>query len=506
MKQLYILLGLCLALVAQTAGQEVRVDPLPPTFTPTLSPDWGTDIAISNREPLGRPSGAGRSNGTGFVAIPDTGIQANRAMVVYKTTNFGQTWTSFASVLPAFVIHKTKMVRLGNDSIVVFFQSGGIVRYWNVETLVIRQIDTTNVRDFDVAASGAGGLYFFYDQGQNNNIRRSASADGGATWTQNALVTGAGAFPRVFMNSRTPTDTLILNYYGPVRVDTNRSIIRLARYREVAAGNLASAGFIDIDTDSAFVRSEFGAVKVGNRIWVFSVRGNQGAIDIRARVSTDAGVTYGTAFTVAGSTGFDEYWFDAQNFVFGSSGVDLVYYADSLAATSNNVTDKIMYSFANATTPTTFAAPVRISEHYPGWSLRNYPPTLIEFHDPTGEVGILWIGNDAGQWKVYYDRINAPSVGVVPSAMFPGSYNLSQNYPNPFNPTTKIAFAIPENQFVTLKVYDILGREVRTLVAEQFARGTYRVELDATGLASGVYLYQLRAGSFLDTKKFTVLK
>jgi hypothetical protein len=76
----------------------------------------------------------------------------------------------------------------------------------------------------------------------------------------------------------------------------------------------------------------------------------------------------------------------------------------------------------------------------------------------------------------------------------PTSFTLSQNYPNPFNPVTSIQFSVSSNQWVSLKVYDVLGNEVATLVDEKKPAGSYRVSFDAKGLASGVYFYRLQAG------------
>jgi len=93
----------------------------------------------------------------------------------------------------------------------------------------------------------------------------------------------------------------------------------------------------------------------------------------------------------------------------------------------------------------------------------------------------------------------------------PVKYELEQNYPNPFNPSTTIKYSIPSvethgHASVQLKVYDILGREVATLVNQQQKPGYYEVEFDASNLTSGVYLYRIRAGEFLDTKKMILIK
>ncbi|MBZ0199123.1 MAG: T9SS type A sorting domain-containing protein, partial [Ignavibacteriaceae bacterium] len=86
------------------------------------------------------------------------------------------------------------------------------------------------------------------------------------------------------------------------------------------------------------------------------------------------------------------------------------------------------------------------------------------------------------------------------------TYAISQNYPNPFNPTTTIRYAIPQDGLVTLKVYDILGKEVKTLVNEYKTKGRYEVTFDANNLASGLYIYEITSGSFKTSKKMTLIK
>jgi hypothetical protein len=88
----------------------------------------------------------------------------------------------------------------------------------------------------------------------------------------------------------------------------------------------------------------------------------------------------------------------------------------------------------------------------------------------------------------------------------PAAFSLSQNYPNPFNPTTMIQYSVPKSGLVTLKVYNMLGQEVATLVNQQQQAGNYNVNFNATRLASGVYMYRIQSGSFSSTKKMTYLK
>ena len=88
----------------------------------------------------------------------------------------------------------------------------------------------------------------------------------------------------------------------------------------------------------------------------------------------------------------------------------------------------------------------------------------------------------------------------------PSDYSLGQNYPNPFNSSSDIRYQISDIRHVRLTVYDLLGREVAVLVDEKKAPGTYEVRFDASGLASGVYLYRLTAGSFVQTRKMLLLQ
>jgi hypothetical protein len=92
------------------------------------------------------------------------------------------------------------------------------------------------------------------------------------------------------------------------------------------------------------------------------------------------------------------------------------------------------------------------------------------------------------------------------SGRTPREFSLGQNHPNPFNPTTRIVYGVKNQEFVELKVYDVLGREVSTLVNEQKAPGTYVAAFSAGGLSSGLYFYKIRAGSFVAVRKMVILK
>jgi len=95
---------------------------------------------------------------------------------------------------------------------------------------------------------------------------------------------------------------------------------------------------------------------------------------------------------------------------------------------------------------------------------------------------------------------------IVEIEFSPENYSLSQNYPNPFNPSTSISFTIIKSTFVTLKIFNILGNEITTLVNQVMPGGKHKIKFDANNLPSGVYLYTLKAGDFVDTKKMLLMK
>lgn len=112
--------------------------------------------------------------------------------------------------------------------------------------------------------------------------------------------------------------------------------------------------------------------------------------------------------------------------------------------------------------------------------------------------------NGSGIWRRPLSQVVTGTEDETNSQ--PKEFFLIQNYPNPFNPSTTIQFQVPNSSFVNLKVYDILGREIVTLINEEKPAGKYEVKFNATGLSSGVYFDKLQAGSFIEMKKMVLLK
>ncbi|MCL4278909.1 MAG: T9SS type A sorting domain-containing protein [Ignavibacteriaceae bacterium] len=119
---------------------------------------------------------------------------------------------------------------------------------------------------------------------------------------------------------------------------------------------------------------------------------------------------------------------------------------------------------------------------------------------------------DPGNWILKNNTI----ITEVENISQPFSYGLEQNYPNPFNPSTTIEFSIPQNGFVTIKVFNVLGKEIATLINEQVMAGKHKIDFNATGLSSGVYFYKLlvsdlqskdgKMENFAETRKMILLR
>jgi hypothetical protein len=119
-----------------------------------------------------------------------------------------------------------------------------------------------------------------------------------------------------------------------------------------------------------------------------------------------------------------------------------------------------------------------------------------------GVTGDGWYVDDI----VITSYCSSPFVGIAQNNNTPGVFSLEQNYPNPFNPVTQIKYSIANDEFVKIKVFDVLGREVAVLVNENQKAGSYSTEFDGSNFASGLYLYKIQAGSFTDVKKMILIK
>jgi hypothetical protein len=207
---------------------------------------------------------------------------------------------------------------------------------------------------------------------------------------------------------------------------------------------------------------------------------------------------------------FKLYWMDEYIFAGTSNGV----YRGNADGTGWQKTDIVQFPGRNIVAITSLGNRLFAGLQYRGehfiFSTDDYGATWdIRAHEFASLVdmivshGRMWTARLDGLWSIevgYWTGIDDPE------EFRPGTASLAQNYPNPFNPVSTISYRLSEQSHVTLTVFDLLGKEVATLVTADQQPGSYEVTFDGSGFASGVYLYRLQAGSFQQTKRFVLAK
>jgi len=283
---------------------------------------------------------------------------------------------------------------------------------------------------------------------------------------------------------------------------------------DIVSGAFNGQVFLYINNNGTFSQNTnmFSSIDVGHSsIPSFADLDNDGDLDLLVGAETGSSVKY---FTNDGNNNFEE-----NTTMF--SGVDFPDYGRPVLADVDNDNDfdlvigdgwgKVYFyrNDGNETSPVW----VRNDNLFEGIESKQH--THPGFADLDGDTRKdMIIGEYDGNFTFYKNLFSPTSVEEKNTTTFPHDFYLSQNYPNPFNPSTTISFAIPSSSFdfaqdgihVSLKVYDILGREVATLVNENKPSGVYNVKYIMNNISSGIYFYTLKAGSFSETKKMLLLR
>lgn len=238
--------------------------------------------------------------------------------------------------------------------------------------------------------------------------------------------------------------------------------------------------------------------------------GDSTFFNILRTYSYDPSVAYGNAVTE-----------DFQAIAENVSGLDLNYFFQQWIYGVNYPTYSVVWS-KNSLGGNLYDLALKITQSSNSNPSFFTMPIQIKVNSSTGDTIITVFNNaqvqnfnitvanepisitvDPNNWIL--KTINSVVVGIE-DEMQPQTFSLEQNYPNPFNPVTKIKFTLASNEYTTLKVYDIIGKEITTLVNNQMEKGHYEINFDASNLPSGVYFYTLNAGGYKETRKMILMR
>ena len=420
--------------------------------------------------------------------------------------NFSSAWTTGLAVLPDGATNASRVIPSGiiiNDTGYVYVMGGGsptninrcyntVTNAWTTKTALPIALATTNgttIKDSiyiigGYTAAGTSGAVYKYNPRTDAWVTKTPmpvttmTADMCIVPWRDSLIICVGGGTGLFATAST---TNAVRYYN-VYTDTWTT---LAGTYPVQMGMMAAT--IVGDTIFTFGGYDFAGTTVGTSYRGIITAGNP----ISITWSTIAPLP--ATFNANGTS----YRSSAATIKSVNGGVLIVGGANALGA--YNGTAYIYNPCLNTYTTLTSAT---------GSAKSNMGARLYTFKD---SVVYLAAGyNAAGQTSIlkFAARCyNCIVTGITNNGnTIPETYSLKQNYPNPFNPVTKINYALPKNGFVSLKVYDVLGKEIVNLVNEKKVAGNYSVDFNANSLTSGVYFYRLEVNGFVDTKKMMLVK
>jgi phage terminase large subunit-like protein len=317
----------------------------------------------------------------------------------------------------------------------------------------------------------------------NEEIYYKRSPDAGVSWGADTRLTNNSA------NSSSPSVSVSGQVVHIVWFD-NRDGNDEIYYKRSTDGGVSWGADARLTNNSATSYSTSVSVsgQVVHVVWFDERDGNS---EIYYKRSTDAGASWGADTRLTNNS--------ANSFspsVSVSGQVVHVVWSDNREGNNNEI-----YYKRSTDGGVSWGADTRLTNNSANSS---YPSVSV-----SGQVvHVVWYDERDGNSEIYYKRDPTGNpFGIINiNSEIPKEFSLGQNYPNPFNPSTFIRFALSVAGMTNLKVYDILGREVATLVNEQLKPGTYEVVFNGTNYPSGVYYYVLKAGDFIENRKMVLIK
>jgi hypothetical protein len=356
---------------------------------------------------------------------------------------------------------------------------GGIS--WEADTRLTNTNAQSNVPS--IALSGSDVHVVWRDsQDGNAEIYHKHSTDNGTSWGMDTRLsnnTSASDFPSVSVSG---SDVHVV--WRDFRNNDDEI------YYKHSTDNGTSWGLETRLTNSSGLSEEPSVSTSGSFVHVAWYDNRNGNVEIYYKRSTDSGTSWGVDTRLTNNSGTS---YEPSISVSGSV-VHLVWRDD------RDGNFEIYYK-RSTDSGTSWEADTQLtSNDYFSW----YPSVASSGLG----VHVVWQDIRNGNWEIYYKRNPTGNVTGIENnnSELPIAFMLEQNYPNPFNPSTNFEFRIAQSGFVSLKIFDLLGRDVATLLSEKMEAGTYNKQFDAKDLTSGVYFYQLQVDNFVETKKFILMK
>jgi len=466
----------------------------------------------------------------------------------YYSTNAGLTWTSKFDLVSTYGVYGDPCIISDTTGAFYYFHlSDGGGAYW-LDRMVCQKSTNNGVnwnngsffgynhpkdedKEWAVVDPRNNNIYATWTQfdvygtltqTDSSNIMFSKSTDGGATWSNAIRInqlggdcydednTVEGAVPTVG-----PNGEIYVGWSGP---KVRNSQFGVFFDKSTDGGNTWLTNDVYVADQPGGWDYLVGGIYRSNGLpitccdisngpyrgnvyinWTDSVGPNNH--DVKVVRSTNGGLNWSTPLKVNGDASNREQFFSWMTVDQATGFIYIVYY--DRRNTTGNTTDFYMSKSTNG--GLSFTDEVVSSSSFT-------PTSSTFFGDYTnvtaynGVIRPIWIRLQGTALSLMTALIGSPTGITEPVAMTPREYKLEQNFPNPFNPSTMINYSIPKSSYVTLKIYDMLGREVANLLSEYKEAGKYSFNFNGKDYSSGIYFYKLTAGDFISTKKMMLNK
>jgi photosystem II stability/assembly factor-like uncharacterized protein len=471
---------------------------------------------------------------TPLLSFPDGTIWAvhsNRSELIFRSTDNGHTWLG-ADTLNAFAGYTTAVIDQTGSVFVGTYRSGMFKRSIDGTTWEQTNAGFPNLTSqISTIAEGSGGVAF----AGTSSFGCFTSTDGGENWARN--------FPGYSTREDNSISRLAVHPSGLVFAATDYAYAPwlmftsdqgdhwqfpagFAYANDVCIGSngivyICGAGGVQRSTDLGTTwntlpcpGSVFRRIHVtnqGNLVVLTTMTDPGNGTWYYTETSTDAGTTWAVSSPRDDRTPVGDYASTPNGYIFAATP-NGVYRSTNVGLSWSPVNSGLASTDVQALTSNPMGVIFAGTNSSGVFRSTNYGEEWESFNTALTDSSITSLycnpsgylyagGRNLGIFKTVES-----TTGVDPEGDIPTQFSLSRNYPNPFNPTTEIRYHIPHSSYVSLKVFDVIGREVVTLVDDIRVAGNHNISWNASGVPSGVYFYRLQAGNFMKTRKLVILK